>query len=73
MQFMPAVADSMQDPLAALQDPLAALHVPPAVWLLTLIAIPIYLIFYVALIANINGVATARAVSTGAAIGLGVG
>ncbi len=73
MQFMPAVADVMQDPLAALQAPFAALHVPPAVWLLTFIAIPIYLIFYVALIATINGVATTRAVSTGAAIGLGLG
>jgi hypothetical protein len=73
MQFMPAVADSMQDPLAALQDPLAALHVPPMVWLLTLIAIPIYLIFYVALIASINGVATARAVPTITAIALGFG
>jgi len=73
MQLMPAVADSMQDQLAALQDPLAALHVSPAVWLLTLIAIPIYLMFYVALIANINGVAAARAISTGTAIGMGLG
>src|SRR5882672_83314 len=73
MQVMPAVADSIQDPLTALQDPLAALHASPGVWLLTLIAIPIYLIFYVALVASINGVATAREISTGTAIRLGVG
>jgi hypothetical protein len=79
IKVMPTVADSIQDPLAALQDPLAAsqsslaaLHVPSSVWLLTLLAIAFYLIFYVALIASINGVASARAVSTGAAIGCGI-
>jgi hypothetical protein len=73
MQVMPAAADSMQDPFTLMQNPLAALHVPPAVWLLTLIAIPAYLIFYAALVANINGVATAREISTGAAVRLGLG
>jgi hypothetical protein len=68
VQLMPAVADSMQDPLAALQDPLAALHVPPTVWLLTLIAIPAYLIFYAGTCCQCQWVATAQEISTGAAV-----
>jgi hypothetical protein len=79
MRVMPRVADSIQDPLAALEDPLtasqnslAALHVPSSVWLLTLLGIATYLVFYVALIVSINGVASARTVSTGAAIGCGI-
>jgi Uncharacterised protein family (UPF0259) len=73
VHLMPAVADGMQDPLTALENPLAAVHVPTAVWLLTLIAIPIYMIFYVALIAHINGVVSGQAVSARNAIGLGIG
>jgi hypothetical protein len=64
----PALSDNLDDVLAAA----TALTVPPAVWLSIVIAVPVCLIFFSALIANINGVATGQAVSAGEAIGLGV-
>jgi hypothetical protein len=67
-RFTPALSDNLQDAMAALTASLSS----PAVWLTILIAIPIYLVFYSALIANINGIATGRAVAAGEAIGVGV-
>jgi hypothetical protein len=64
MQLMPALAGGLQNVIA--------LPVSRAPWLLSFIAIPIYLIFYIALIANINGVATRRVISAGSAAGLGL-
>ena len=71
LHFMPALADSLQDPLEAAAK-LAALPSSPAVWLLTLIAMPIYLIFYNALIANSDWVATGRPAPPGKAIAVGL-
>src|SRR5580658_6964746 len=62
------LSDSLEDTLAALTASLSS----PAVWLIVLIAIPIYVIIYNALIANINGIATGRAVAAGEAVGVGV-
>ena len=67
-QFTPTLSDNLQHALAALTASLSS----PALWLTTLIAIPIYLILYSALIANINGIAAGRAVAAGEAIGVGV-
>jgi uncharacterized protein UPF0259 len=72
-QFTPTLSDNLL--LDNLDDTLAALTAPlssPVVWLTILIAIPTYLILYNALIANINGIATGRAVAAGEAVGVGV-
>jgi hypothetical protein len=50
----------------------AALPSSPTAWLAILIAIPIYGIFYSALIANVNGIATGQAASAAGAVRLGV-
>ncbi len=70
-RFTPALSGNLEDAPAALAALTASLG-SPAVWLSVLIAIPIYLILYSALIAQINGVASAQAVSAGEAIGVGV-
>jgi hypothetical protein len=61
-----SVIGAPSNPLAA-----AALLRSPTLWLLWLIALPIYLVFYNAIIANINGVATAQPAAIGRAIGIG--
>jgi hypothetical protein len=70
-RFTPALSDNLEDVSAAVAALTTSLS-SPALWLSTLIAIPVYLIFYSALIANINGIATGQAVSAGEAIGVGV-
>jgi hypothetical protein len=70
-RFTPALSADLESAPAALAALTASLS-SPAVWLGILVAIPIYLILYNALIANINGVATGKAVSAGEAIGVGV-
>lgn len=50
----------------------AALPSSPTVWLTILIAIPIYGIFYSALIANVNRIATGQAASAAGAFRMGV-
>ncbi|MGC1520605.1 MAG: YciC family protein [Steroidobacteraceae bacterium] len=70
-RFTPALSDNLEDATAALSTLTASLS-SPAVWLSTLIAVPINLILYVALIAQNNGIASGRAVSAGAAVGVGV-
>ena len=50
----------------------AALPSSPTAWLAILIAIPIYGIFYSALIANVNGIATGQAASAAGAVRMGV-
>ncbi len=70
-QFTPALSDDLEDAPAAMAALTASLS-SPAVWLSALIAIPIYLTLYNALIANINGVATGQALSAGDAIGVSV-
>jgi len=67
-QLMPALSDNLEDALSAA----TALPDSPTAWISTLLAIPVFLIFCSALIANINGVATGKAVSAGEAIGVGV-
>jgi hypothetical protein len=71
LHLMPALAGSMQDPLAAI-DALANLPSSPAAWLLTLIAIPVYSMLFIALIANINWIATGHPASVSTAIRLGL-
>ena len=48
LRIMPVLAGVAA---GGMEDALPPLRVPPALWLLTLIAIPLYLIFYLALIA----------------------
>jgi hypothetical protein len=70
LRIMPVLAGVAA---GGMEDALPPLRVPPALWLLTLIAIPLYLIFYLALIAHINGVIDARRMPVRGAIELGVG
>jgi hypothetical protein len=70
LQIMPALAGVATGEMVVALPPL---RVPPLLWLLTLIAIPLYLIFYLALIAHINGVIEARRMPVRSAIELGVG
>ena len=54
--LMSALSSSLEDPLAVL-DALSKLPSSPLVWLLTLVAIPVYLLLYNALVANVNWIA----------------
>jgi hypothetical protein len=71
LHLMSALSSSLQDPMVVL-DALTKLPSSPLVWSLTLIAIPVYLILYNALIANVNWFALGRPAAAGRAIGVGL-
>jgi len=69
--LMSALSSSLEDPLAVL-DALSKLPSSPLVWLLTLVAIPVYLLLYNALVANVNWTAVGQPAAAGSAIAVGL-
>ncbi len=70
LHLMSALSSSQQDPMIVL-DALTKLPSSPLVWLLTLIAVPVYLILYTALVANVNGFAVGQPTAAGRAVAVG--
>jgi hypothetical protein len=71
LHLMSALSSSLQDPMVVL-DALTRLPSSPLVWLLTLVAIPVYLILYNALVANVNWFALGQPAAAGKAIAVGL-
>jgi hypothetical protein len=71
LHLMSALSSSVQDPMVVL-DALTKLPSSPLVWLLTLIAIPVYFVLYNALLASVNWSALGQPAAAGRAIGVGL-